>query len=119
MLPTSQELTRLRSDLENSLLSDTCSILTGTATSDGMGGYTTAYGTTYSGVKCRLDPLSGQEALAAGMVAPFNGYILTLTNSAVVTTDSKIAHGNYTYNVKSVDPDKSWSACVRVVTERT
>ena len=111
-------LNSIRADIERDLLPSTCDILTPTRTADGYGGWTTTMGTAYASVKCRLDPLSGREAAAAGAVQPFHGYRLTLPHDAVLTTEGQVRISGVTYNVISVDSVKSWAASVRALVER-
>jgi hypothetical protein len=97
MLPTDNELTRARSDLEASMLPDTCNILTATRV---------------------VDALNGKEILVSGEIDPYHTYVLTLPQSATITTDSRVEHGSYTYEVRSVTLDRSWSLCKRAMVER-
>jgi SPP1 family predicted phage head-tail adaptor len=111
------ELDRLRADLEADLLPDTCYILTKVRTSNGAGGWTTTTVTSDT-VACRLDPLRGREAVVAGVQQPFHGYMLTLPNGTTITTDQKVEVNGVRYNVISMDADKSWAASVRALVER-
>jgi hypothetical protein len=118
MLPSNDEILRARLDLEAGLLPDTCNILSGTNVIDAMGGGTVTWGTAKAHVACRLDALNGREILGAGEIEPFHTYVLTMPNSTSITTDSRVEHGDYTYNVKSVTLDRSWSWCKRAMVER-
>jgi len=118
MLPTDNELIRARQDLEAGLLPDTCNILSGTNVIDAMGGGSVTWGTARAHMACRIDAMSGREILAAGEIEPFHTYVMTLPNSATITSDNRIEHGGYTYEVKSVTLDRSWSWCKRAIVER-
>ena len=83
-----------------------------------MGGVSETWGTAKLNVACRLDALTGREILSAGEIEPYHTYVLTLPQSATVTTESRIEHGDYTYEVKSVSLDRSWSWCKRAMVER-
>jgi hypothetical protein len=118
MLPTDSEIARARDDLEAMMLPDTCNILSGTNVIDAMGGGSVTWGTAKTHVPCRIDSLSGKEILAAGEIEPFHTYVMTLPQSATVSADNRIEHGDYTYEVKSVTLDRSWSWCKRAMVER-
>lgn len=111
---TSAELTAMRTAVED-LLPDTCNILESTLTADGQGGNTEAWGTLSGGtaVDCRLDSKTAAEGVAGGELQPYHAYILTLPNGTTITTDNRVEVGSNTFNVTSVDKEKSWSACVR------
>lgn len=113
---TDAELASMREGI-NSLLPDTCGIITYVGTSDGQGGITySASGTTTS--SCRLDKKSGFEKDAAGALIPFSGWMLSLPYNTVINEQNKVTHGGYTYNVLSVNTDASWIAVKRAVLER-
>jgi head-tail adaptor len=99
------------------LLPDTCNILSVTETPDGAGGMTQTWGTASAGVACRLDYQTGMETIAGGALRAYSRYILTVPYDASVTELNKIEHGTKTYNVSSVDDDKSWPIVRRVVLE--
>jgi head-tail adaptor len=113
---TADELIYMQTTIE-SLLPGTCAVLTGTSTADGFGGVTFAWGTTTT-YTCRLDARGGKDALAAGEIQPFHQYVLTLPHSAVITEANRVVVSSETYNVVSVDANKSWAACVRAIVER-
>jgi hypothetical protein len=119
MFPSNEELLRARLDLEVTLLPDTCNILSATRAVDAMGGISDTWGTAKANIACRLDALNGKEILASGEIEPYHTYVLTLPNSTAITTDSRVEHGDYTYEVKSVTLDRSWSWCKRAMVERT
>lgn len=119
---TAAELADIRAAI-NELLPDTGYIITVTNTPDGQGGQTESYGTS-SGIACRLDQkvltdLKSGEMMVGGAINPFHTFMLTLPSSATITTDHRFLLNNTTYNVKSVDKDKSWTASVRCFVERT
>ena len=112
------EIARLRTDIENLTLPDTCTILTGTLTVDGMGGNTTAWGTTSTGVACRLDAHKGYENLGGAAIRPYQSFTLTVPQSTTLTTEQRIIHNSVTYNVTSVNAG-SWLTCKRAILEVT
>jgi head-tail adaptor len=114
---TASELAQIRADVAL-LLPDTCALLTATTSSGGMGGWSETWGTALASVACRLDPVRGSEQQAGGAVQPFYSYVLTLPYNTAINANYRVLHGGQTYNVKSVDADKSWQASVRVYLER-
>jgi SPP1 family predicted phage head-tail adaptor len=110
------ELTAIRADVER-MLPDTCAILAGTQSPDGYGGITTTWGTVTT-CACRIDPLTGREALAGGAVQPYHAYIVTLPYGTTVTEGNRVEIGGTRYTIKSVDAGKSWAASVRLVVEK-
>ena len=88
-----------------------------TRVSDGMGGFTTNWGTTGTAI-CRLDIKGGQEAQVGGGYIPFTQTILTLPHDAIVTTANRVKYDDDTYNVVTVYDDRSWHASTRCQLER-
>lgn len=118
LLLSDAELARIRTDIEDLTLPDTCTILTGTVTADGAGGVTQAWGTTSTNVACRLDAHKGYEQLGGDAIRPFQEFILTLPQATSITAQQRVEHGSVTYNVISVNAG-SWLGCKRVVLEKT
>ena len=112
------ELASIRATIEADLLPGTCIILTPTHTADNYGGFTTTWGTATASAKCRLDPLQGRENVAAGEQQPFHRYMLTLPYDETITTSMRVVIASVTYNVVSVDSNKSWMASTRCLVER-
>ena len=108
---TAAEIASMRASLEDIGLPDTCTILSGTSVSDGQGGMTITWGTTNTGIACRLDAVQmrGREMIAGAAVQFFHGYVLTVPFSATITAANRVEHGGYTYEIKSVDYGKSWA----------
>ena len=122
-LLTDNELKQIRTDIETQTMPDTCTILSGTAVADGMGGETVAWGTISTDVPFRLDARSGYvqggaEQMSGAALRPFHEFIGTLPNSYTVTTEQRIIHSGVTYTVMSVNAG-SWLACKRLILERT
>jgi len=110
---SSAEIAQMRSDYEAIGLPDTCIILSGTVAADGQGGGTITWGTTTTGVKCRLDYVSpsfqgGQESIAAGALQSFPSYFLAMPYNTAITTANRVEYGGATYNVSEVNSGKSW-----------
>lgn len=115
---TSAELVAIQDTIEQ-LLPDTCAILTGTLTSDGMGGQSTVWGTTVASIACRLDLLRGTENMVAGAIQPFTRWVLTMPHDATILPAQRVVHNSITYNVVSgVNADASWQASKRCIVEK-
>lgn len=117
MTLTAVELAQMRTDIET-LLPDTCNLLTATNTSDGQGGYTQAWGTAASGVACRLDEIRSRETLAGAALRPTGQYMLSLPHSATITAAYRVEHGGLTYAVVGLNTDVSWRAVQRATLEK-
>lgn len=115
---SSRELREIQRDIEMMMLPDSCNILTATLAADGYGGMTETWGTAYAGVYCRLDPLTGKEAAGGDALRAFNTFQLTLPYNATITTDNRVEVNGGTFNVVTVDPEKSWKVCKRAKVER-
>jgi len=112
---TAAELASIR-DAILDLLPDTGYIITVTnANVDGE--IVESYGTS-SGIACRIDPKTYSEQTTAGAVQPFHSFVLTLPNTATITTEHRFLVNSEMFNVISVDADKSWKASTRVFLER-
>lgn len=116
MLPA-DELARLRDDIQSYTLVDTCAVLAGTATSDGMGGQVIAWGTTIASIACRLDQRAGREALVGGGYHWYTTNILSLPGTAVITTSQRVVYGGVTYAITNVN-EGSGIAVKRATLER-
>ena len=115
MLPDS-ELDRLRADILYTL-TDTGDILSITRTSDGMGGFTEAWGTATASVACRLDQKQGREQLAGGGYQWYTTNVLSLPATATITTAHRFQMAGVTYAVASVN-EGSGIAVKRAIVER-
>lgn len=111
------ELAQIRADI-NTLLPDTCNILTRTLTPDGQGGNSEAWGTATASVACRLDPIRGREVVVGENMQPFHNYMLTLPHGTSIDEGGRVEVSTDTFTVVSVDATKSWSASVRAEVER-
>lgn len=114
---STKELEAMRSILANTF-PDTCSILTVTRTADGEGGFTESWGTTTSGVACRLDMQSGSESMNADALTPYTRWVLSVASSESITTNNRILIGSTTYNVLSVNSGASWKLVTRAILEK-
>ena len=110
---TAAELESMRDVLDGSL-PDTCTITTYTNVSDGAGGHTTT--TTTATVACRLSPAgAGSEDLVADRVTPLVRWTITVPYDATVGQTARITVGSRAFEVVSVDVDRTWDLCKRVL----
>ena len=115
MMPSSEELSLLRSDMESHMMPDECNILEITQTSDGQGGFTDAWGTVTGGTElaCRVDSVNARENVSGGALQPYHSFVLTLPHGTTITESNRVEVNSETFTVTSVDSSKSWSGCVR------
>ena len=112
------ELSAARSEMERLLMPSTCHILSNAGTADGYGGLTQAWGTASADVPCRLDPVRGRESPGGAALKPYFEFVLTLPYETAITADNRVQISTTTFNVVSVDAEKSWGLCVRAKLER-
>ena len=65
-----------------------------------------------------LDKRSGQEQVAGGAIKPYTEWMLTLPYDTTIASTQRVEVGSSTFNVISVDGDKSWEASIRVILEK-
>ena len=126
VIPSAQELSRARADLEAATLPDTCNILSVTVVKTGQGGWHNTWGTATAGVACRFDAYSskgissfkGDEMVAGGAIQAFGRSIITLPYTASISTKNRIEAGTVIYNVVAVDSGKSWPIETRAIIEK-
>lgn len=93
--------TRLRGLLWLSL-TDTGRISTRTATSDSGGGATEVWASG-SDIPCRIDPIRGNELLAADRISDRATHLITTPAGTVVSTDGRfVIDGRGTYEITAV-----------------
>ena len=112
---TASDLASMREAISY-LLPETAYILSGTLTSDGMGGNTVTWGTVGTST-FRLDMKQGRELLAGGGVQPYTRYILSLPYNAVISADNRVQIGTSVYSVQSINAGQSWKSVTRVELE--
>lgn len=110
------ELQWLRDDIET-LLPDTCHILSATRTSNGMGGWSETWGTADPFIPCRLDTVRGKIQVAGGALQTYTSLMLTIPADTEISAFNRVSHGESTYKVKTVTAG-SWMGCLRVEVEK-
>lgn len=83
-------------------LSDVGQVGAGTLVDDGGGGVTTGWA--YGGsIPCRIDPLTGREAVVAGRINDRSTHLITVPPGTIVGTSSRFAiAGRGTYEVTGI-----------------
>jgi head-tail adaptor len=115
---TTAEIAQMRADVEDLVLPDTGDILSVTQVSDGQGGFTDTWGTATADVKCRLDYMTGMEAVFGGALKPYSGWNLTVPYNTTLTAAHRFYLSGNTYAVVEVDTDKSWNLFIRAKVEK-
>ncbi len=110
---TDDEITKMRSDIKEVSLPDTCNILTNSPSRDSEGGFSDSWGTAVVGAKCRLENLSNarmfqHEELQGLALRGYSDWILTLPHDVDIAIDQRVEHGGNTYAVTSLVDYPSW-----------
>jgi len=107
----------------NQLMPDTCNILSVTRSSDGMGGWSDAWGTATAGVSCRVDyrssniGSSGRESITGGALLPYQMAVVSMPYDVTVTTEHRLEIGSNVFSIQSVNTGQSWKAVTRCTCE--
>lgn len=110
---TATELAAMRTTMDDSL-PDECTVITYTLVTDSAGGHTTT--STSATVDCRVSPAgTGAEDTVGDRVTPLNRWTITVPYDTVVAQTAKITVGLRTFDVISVDVDRTWDLCKRVL----
>ncbi len=99
---TDAELAQIRADVE-SLLPDTCDILSKTETIDSAGGFTTTWAVSSENVICRMDYSSGVEQIAGGGLKPFTKMELYVPYDTTVTNENRVRWNGADYTINNVN----------------
>lgn len=101
------------------LLPDTCTVMSLSATPDGMGGQTETWGTASANVSCRLDVKEVSQSIAGAGMKSFVKTMLSVPYDTAITEANQVIHGGITYAVVApTNSDQSWIAVKRVELER-
>lgn len=124
---SSREILDMRGALE-SLLPDTCHILSVTNSSDGQGGLSQTWGTVTANVSCRIDSFlsrglasmrGGGEMVVGGALSDFSRWIVSMPYDTVVNVTDRIQMSDGgVYNIVSLDTGKSWDLEKRLTVEK-
>jgi SPP1 family predicted phage head-tail adaptor len=99
---TTLQLAQLRLHREGSL-PDTCTLQTVTVGADAIGGMTETWANTYTGVECRLSPLTGgPEVIEGEQLSALNVYMLTVHHDQTITDKMRVVHDSVTYEIRSL-----------------
>lgn len=97
-------------------LPDTCTIQRDTPTADGMGGQTSSWANAATNVPCRYSPdqVADGERELGGKITAVNGWRFTFAYDADVRPADRIVADSRTFEVLSVDGDRSWQLALVV-----
>lgn len=112
---TSSELSDIRADID-SLMPDTCTIQQVSTSQDEVGQAVRSYSSRATDVKCRLDQLSGpaeEYGIFGALLHEDIRWILTLPHNQTVDPSDRVVIDSETYEIVSVDSNKSWKASTR------
>lgn len=91
------DLSYLRDALE-SLMPDTCTILSKTVTVDTAGGVIETWGTASTSI-CRVDEVSGIMPMEGGGLQPYTKQELHVPYDTVITADNEVIWNTKTYRI--------------------
>lgn len=114
---SNDELTDMRTTIQDYLLPDTCSILSITRTSDGSGGFTETWGTASANVACRLDTQNGKYIDLDGSVRSYKKLVLSLPYNTTITNANRVLFSGNTFQVVNTN-EGSWIAVKRAEVEK-
>lgn len=117
-IPTA-ELMALRTAAKE-WLTDTCTIQVPTATVDALGGVSVSFASTYTGVLCRIDPVSdkGSETVKNYALEGRSLYAGSFEYNAVLSTTYRIIHSGITYEVVYIIENNSMLTLKRALLAR-
>ena len=114
---SNDELSDMRSTIQDYLLPGTCNILSFAGTADGSGGFTEAWGTASANVACRLDTQTGRYQNLDGGVQTYKKLVLSLPYGTTITEANRVSHGGNLYAVVSTN-EGSWLAVKRAEVQK-
>jgi head-tail adaptor len=112
---TASELAALRAAAE-AWLQSTCTIQAKTEAVDATGGITATWADTYTGIACRLDPLSpGSETVRNFALEGQSAWMLYLKYDQAITLENRVVYGSNTYEVRAVQDKHGYITVTRAV----
>jgi len=114
---TAAELAAMRA-VADDFLPDTCTIQTRTTTVDALGGISEGYANTYTGVACRIDPVSGSEGVNNLQIAAGSKWMLNIPYDQTITVTDRIIHSGTTYEVSYIWAGQSYATIRRAELRR-
>ena len=106
------DLTYMRSEARLAM-PDTVSIQRMAQTADGQGGFTTEWSNVYQNIPARLTATGSAESLTAGRINSQPNFMLTVASDQSIEETDRVVHLSDTYEVQSVDGEKSWKLTIR------
>lgn len=114
------DLCLMRHTLQDNL-GDLCTVQTYTDAMDGFGGVTRTWANTYTNVPCRIAPSSAGERSTETVGSQYQavtGWILTVRHDQTITPGNRVVKGGDTFQVLSVEDDRSDRVCRRAYLRR-
>jgi hypothetical protein len=110
------ELTQLRADADKTLLDETCTILTQTASANAIGEKIVAWSTAGTSVPCRLRPtnMPPYPQSVAGQTNTIAQWFVTLPHGSAVAPGSRLVIDSATYEVVQSWDEGTWKTATRV-----
>jgi head-tail adaptor len=99
------ELTWMRDEVEELIMTDTCTIQTVSRASDGMGGFTETWANTYQNVPCRLSPQGGSGRVQGDQFTVVTGWVLDVAYDQAIAAGNRVVLGGDTFDVLEVRDD--------------
>ena len=106
------DLTYMRSEAKLAM-PDTVNVQRMAQTADGQGGFTTEWSNVYQNIPARLTATGSAESLTAGRMNSQPDFMLTVASDQSIEETDRVVHLNDTYEVQSVDSEKSWKLTTR------
>ena len=106
------DLTYMRSEARLAM-PDTVNVQRMAQTADGQGGFTTEWSNVYQNIPARLTATGSSESLTAGRMNSQPDFMLTVASDQSIEETDRVVHLNDTYEVQSVDSEKSWKLTTR------
>ena len=98
---------------------DTCTIQDPTTTTGAMGGLTTSFASTYTGVACRVDPMgAGDESLVGEALQGQSGWWLNIPHDQAIDINYRVIHDSVTYEIQGVIDTQSYRTIRRAAMTR-
>jgi hypothetical protein len=108
---TAADLAAMRTQM-TAMLPDTCTLLSGTLTSDGMGGGTMVWGTASAGVACKLARVvnvRNSGAVIGGQIQYESGWTLHVPYNQAIAPGQRVVVNGGTFEIESVHDIHSWN----------
>ena len=86
----------------SNLMNSKVNVTRPTRTTDGVGGWTESFATVYTGMPCRIQPMSGREQAIYGAEKVVSTHKIFCDASYVIYERDKVVYGNRSFDVQLV-----------------